>query len=374
MEEVWERDGLGMRVLQFVSTLNRNSGVMRVIMNYYTHINRNDLQFDFLYFIESEDSYQPDIYALGGRTHCIPKPGVSVKAIHALCQFFRLHGSEYDWLHNHESYLTALLYPIARHYGLSKVVVHAHLTKYSDKKLSALRNYILCLPLRFLPVKKMACSKAAADFLYADTQDVYILHNMIDCAAYAYQTEQRVLLRKRFHMQEQFVIGHVGRFEKQKNHKFLIEVFAAFVQEYPDSRLLLVGSGNLESATRKLVQEKHLENAVIFAGMQKDIVAYLSAMDVFVLPSIFEGLPMVALEAQANGLPCILSDTITKETALSEQVQFCALNNIAAWKDALVKIKKKRCGERQLTAEIQKKMDLANAADQLAHYYEDQGK
>lgn len=360
-----------MRVLQFVSTLNRNSGVMRVIMNYYTNMNRQHIQFDFLYFIESEDSYADEIHAMGGKTYYIPKPGVSLKTWHALVCFFQQHGASYRWLHNHENYLTVFLYPLAKIYGIESIAVHAHLTRYSDKKLSALRNRILCLPLKFLPIQKVACSKAAADFLYGSSQNVYIMRNMVDTRQYAYDKTKRFEIRRRLNIaDESFVIGHVGRFEPQKNHRFLIELFERFHQTTSDSKLLLVGSGTLEQEIKDLVLEKKLEQAVIFAGQQTNIADYLSAMDVFVLPSLFEGLPMVALEAQANGLPCVLTDTITKETAVTSNIWFYSLNNRNAWLNKLWIIKNQKSWQRTLAEQNSQKMNLAVLVGKLEQYYE----
>ena len=360
-----------MRVLQFVSTLNRNSGVMRVIMNYYTNMNRQHVQFDFLYFIESEDSYADEIHAMGGRSYYIPKPGISLKAWRALVCFFQQHGAAYQWLHNHESYLTVFLYPLAKIYGIRNIAVHAHLTQYSDRKLSALRNQILCLPLKFLPIQKVACSKAAADFLYGSSRNVYIMRNMVDARQYAYDETKRLEIHRRLNMADEiFVIGHVGRFEPQKNHRFLIELFEQFYHTVPDSRLLLVGSGVLEQEIKDLVLEKKLEQVVIFAGQQTNIADYLSAMDVFVLPSLFEGLPMVALEAQANGLPCVLADTITTETAVTANVWFYSLNNRNEWLNRLKNIKNNLSFERSIPGENTKILNLKEQAKRLEEFYE----
>lgn len=360
-----------MRVLQFVSTLNRNSGVMRVIMNYYTNMNRQHVQFDFLYFIESEDSYADEIHAMGGRTYYIPKPGISLKAWRALVCFFQQHGAAYQWLHNHENYLTVFLYPLAKMCGIRNIAVHAHLTQYSDKKLSALRNRILCLPLKFLQIQKVACSKVAADFLYGSSRNVYIMRNMVDARQYAYDETKRLEIRRRLNMADEiFVIGHVGRFEPQKNHRFLIELFEQFYHTVPDSRLLLVGSGVLEQEIKGLVLEKKLEQNVIFAGQQTNIADYLSAMDVFVLSSLFEGLPMVALEAQANGLPCVLADTITTETAVTANVWFYSLNNRNEWLNRLQIVNNTKNRQRILSEQDNQKMNMAALVEKLEQYYE----
>lgn len=358
-----------MRVLQFVSTLNRNSGVMRVIMNYYAHMDRDNIQFDFLYFIESEDSYIDEIHALGGRTFFVSKPGSSIKSLKELVLFFKQYGKDYLWLHNHESYLTFFLYFLAKKNGIKNVAVHAHLTKYSDKTLSAIRNRILCIPIKYLPVNKMACSCAAGKFLYGNVENVYLMKNMVDANRYIYDAEKRTNLRKQLNISEQeFVIGHVGRFELQKNHKFLLKMFKAFNSKVPQSKLLMVGSGVLEQEVKELVRTEGLEQKTIFVGHQKDVTSYLNAMDVFVLPSLFEGLPMVALEAQANGLPCVLADTITEETSITDNVSFCSLENYENWINKLRDIKNYKYN-RQLTDTEKQKMDMNILAFELEQYY-----
>lgn len=305
------------RVLHFVSTLSRGSGVMSVIMNYYRHIDRDKVQFDFLHFIACEDSYMEEIRELGGKIYCIDKPGSSFQSIKQLNSFFRLHAGEYTWLHNHEVYLTFLLRPIAKRYGLEKFIVHCHATKYSDKTLNAVRNRILCLPIRFMIVERFACSEAAGKFLYGEKMlkagKVFIMHNAIDCEKFRFRPEVRERLRKEMGLEGKFVIGHVGRFERQKNHEFLIEVFAECKKEIDSCILLLIGEGSLRAKIEKKVVEKGLKNSIIFLTKRNDMEYLYQVMDLFVLPSLYEGLPVSCLEAQVNGLECIVSRTVTDE-------------------------------------------------------------
>lgn len=305
------------RVLHFVSTLSRGSGVMSVIMNYYRHIDRGKVQFDFLHFIACEDSYMDEIRELGGKIYCIDKPGSSFQSIKQLNSFFRLHAGEYTWLHNHEVYLTFLLRPIAKRYGLEKFIVHCHATKYSDKTLNAARNRILCLPIRLMKVERFACSEAAGKFLYGEKMlkagKVFIMHNAIDCEKFRFRPEVRERLRKEMGLEGKFVIGHVGRFERQKNHEFLIEVFAECKKEIDSCILLLIGEGSLRSKIEKKVVEKGLKNSIIFLTKRNDMEYLYQVMDLFVLPSLYEGLPVSCLEAQVNGLECIVSRTVTDE-------------------------------------------------------------
>ena len=316
------------RVLHFVSTLSRGSGVMSVIMNYYRHIDRNEIQFDFLHFVACEDSYIEEIRALGGRIYCIDKPGSSFQSVKQLDLFFRLHAEEYTWLHNHEVYLTFLLRPIAKKYGLEKFIVHCHATKYSDKTLHAVRNRILCLPIRFMKVDRFACSEAAGKFLYGEKMlkagKVFIMHNAIDCEKFRFRPEVRERLRKEMGLEGKFVIGHVGRFERQKNHEFLIRVFRSFVKSSPNSQLLLIGSGSLEDYIHKL--SKDIVKNIVFLGQRNNVYEWYQAMDMLWLPSLYEGFPVVALEAQAAGLPCVLSKAISSESDITGRVLYLSFS------------------------------------------------
>lgn len=332
------------RVLHFVSTLSRGSGVMSVLMNYYRHIDRNEIQFDFLHFVACEDSYIEEIRALGGRIYCIDKPGSSFQSVKQLDLFFRLHAEEYTWLHNHEVYLTFLLRPIAKKYGLEKFIVHCHATKYSDKTLHAVRNRILCLPIRFMKVDRFACSEAAGKFLYGEKMlkagKVFIMHNAIDCEKFRFRPEVRERLRKEMGLEGKFVIGHVGRFERQKNHEFLIRVFAEVKKQIPESVLLLVGEGTLKLTIMQMVVKLGLEESVLFLGQRNDMAELYQVMDIFVLPSLYEGLPVSCIEAMNRGIVCIVSNNISKEFICISNIAYISLVT-EEWVKQIIERKKK---------------------------------
>ena len=329
------------RVLHFVSTLSRGSGVMSVIMNYYRHIDRDKVQFDFLHFIACEDSYMEEIRELGGKIYCIDKPGSSFQSIKQLNSFFRLHAGEYTWLHNHEVYLTFLLRPIAKRYGLEKFIVHCHATKYSDKTLNAARNRILCLPIRFMKVERFACSEAAGIFLYGKRRmnkgEIFILHNAIDSEKFQFDPIKRERIKLELKSQDKLVIGHVGRFERQKNHEFLIKVFAEYQKQRNDSVLVLIGDGSLRKKVEMQVRNLGLEESVLFLGQRDDVADLYQGMDLFILPSRYEGVGVVLLEAQLAGLPCIASDCIPEEASAGQPLFVSLGDSIKTWTDTLVK-------------------------------------
>lgn len=317
------------RVLHFVSTPAIWSGVMSVIMNYYRHIDRTLVQFDFLCFIRCENSYDDEISSYGGRIYYVNKPGSSIAAMRELETFFKEHEGRYQWFHNHEVYLSFYLWRLANRYDFGHFAIHSHATRYSDRWLSARRNQLLCYPISFMKCNRIACSRAAGNFLFGEKvvkcNNVFIIYNAIDCRKYRYNKVKREELRNCLGVQDKLVIGHVGRFEKQKNHEFLIESFAIFIKQCPESVLILIGSGSLKATIEQKVKVAGLEKAVFFLGQQNNSQDWYQAMDLFWLPSVYEGLPMAAVEAQASGLPCLLAETITQEVALLETTKLLSL-------------------------------------------------
>lgn len=360
-------------VLHFVSTPARWSGVMNVIMNYYRHIDRTKIQFDFLCFLRADDSYEKEIHSLGGNVYYIKKPGNSLKALSEMETFFRDHAVKYQWFHNHEVYLSFYLIKVANKYGINNVIVHSHTTKYSDKWFNSKRNQILCFPIRFMNCKRMACSKAAGDFLYrteCGKKEYMVLHNAIESENYKFDLNMRNELRRKLQIEKSFVIGHVGRFENQKNHKFLIDAFKCFHDQNLDSVLLLIGTGSLHEKMKGYVKEIGIEEQVRFLGQITDVWNYYQAMDQFWLPSLYEGLPMSAVEAQASGLPCLFSDTITKETGILDCVKFLSLDqNVEPWAREAMIMKTNQERIQGKSAVVKAGFDVSNEVLRLERFY-----
>ncbi len=326
MPERWESM---IRVLHFVSTPAVWSGVMSVIMNYYRHIDRTLVQFDFLCFSHCDNSYENEITSYGGHVYYVNKPGSSMKAIIELEKFFKENDGRYQWLHNHEVYLSFYLSWLASRYDFGHLAIHSHTTCFSDKWLRARRNQILCFPIKIMKCYRVACSKAAGDFLFGkkmiQQNKVFILYNAIDCEKYKYNQIKRDELRHRLGVHDKLVIGHVGRFEKQKNHDFLIKSFSVLKEHYSESVLILIGDGSLKAIMERKVRSVGLEESVYFLGQQINNQDWYQAMDLFWLPSLYEGLPIAAIEAQTSGLPCLLSDAVTEEVELLDTTKRISL-------------------------------------------------
>lgn len=312
---------------------------MSVIMNYYRHIDREKIQFDFLCFNKCTESYAPEITRLGGRFFWISKPDGSPKAWAEMAHFFRDHAKDYTWFHNHEVYLSFFLKPLTEHYGIRNFIIHSHATRFSDRPLAAMRNRILCFPIRFLHCSRFACSRAAGEFLFRPRQtgrSFYLLPNAIDLKRFAFNSDTRKQVRETLSLNNAFVIGHIGRFVPQKNHRFLIQFFHKVAADIPTARLLLIGDGPLRNEIQDMVHSLGLEQHVIFLGQRNDIPELLQAMDLFVLPSIYEGLPVSCLEAQASGLPCFAADSVSRETAYENNFRFLPLGDVTAWIQAVI--------------------------------------
>lgn len=311
------------KILHILATLDKGSGVANVVMNYYKSIDKEKVQFDFLYFVKSDNNYISKIVQSGGRAFYMEKPSILkyLQFKKYINDFFQLHTDEYKAVHLHEVYLNVFLFPIAKKNGINNCIAHVHTTKYSDKKISALRNHILCLPLKQQATTLMACSKAAGAFYYSTRsvkeRKVKILNNAILCDVFQFNPGIRKKYREKLKCDNKLVVGHVGRFNEQKNHLFLISIFTELLKKIPNSLLILIGDGPLKNMITEKVIQTGIQNQVLFLGKREDVSALLQAIDVFILPSLFEGLPVVGIEAQASGLPCIFTDTITKEVEIS---------------------------------------------------------
>jgi len=198
-----------------------------------------------------------------------------------------------------------------------------------------------------------------------------VFNNAIDCRDYAFSEAIRQKYRKNLCLEGSFVLGHVGRFNEQKNHKYLIKIFALYSQIIPDAKLLLVGEGPLKDSIKELVAELKLTDKVIFLGQRDDVNNILMAMDVFLLPSLYEGLPVVGIEAQASGLPCIMSETITKEVAIAD-VYFESIDaEPKAWVSKLLDINPNDIAKRTNAYKIvgSKGYDIDKEAEKLYKLY-----
>ncbi|MDD7389308.1 MAG: glycosyltransferase family 1 protein [Lachnospiraceae bacterium] len=331
------------KVLVFGMTDNPG-GVESVIMNYYRNIDRRKIQFDFLCNSEIV-AYEDEIIELGGNVYKItPRKESYFKFRRELNSFMAENAVKYSAIWVNLCSLVNIDYLIfAKKYGISKRIIHCH---NADNDAGFIKEYIHKFN-RFR-LKKYAtdfwsCSESASPWFF--TKDIVssahykVITNAIDIRKYRKNHELRDKYRRQFGLEDKIVIGHVGRFHFQKNHKFLVNVFEELSKKDPRYHLLLVGQGTMEQEIRKMVKVKGLTEKVTFAGVRSDVENMYQIMDLFVLPSIFEGLGVVALEAQACSLPCLLADTVPMIVKVNPNVAFLSLDApINQWVDTIVRM------------------------------------
>ena len=303
------------RVLHILSNLDINAGVMSVVMNYYRHIDRNAIQFDFAYFFEVPGTYKEEIQRLGGRYFFIGKPSFSISFQRTMKHFFDSHNSEWKIVHCHPIWAAEVIAPQAKKHGIKHVIQHSHSTRYGNNSLSEIRNTLIVSALRLFATDYAACSEEAGKLLRTK-KSITILPNAIDCSRFTYNADARKMIRSEFRVPQNYtIVGHVGRFTAEKNQKFLIDVFNEIRKYSKDSLLVFVGDGALRKETEEYAAAQGLKDSIVFTGKREDVPDILSAFDVFVLPSKYEGVPFSVVEALASGLPCVISDTITRTVA-----------------------------------------------------------
>ena len=329
------------RILHVTAKMDRG-GIETFIMNIYRNINREKFQFDFLLSSDKEDIYNDEIRSLGGKIFKIPgrNKGV-IQNKKAVQKFFLLH-PEYKIVHQHVSSLSYLdPLKIAKKNGVATRIIHSHNTKQGGSSLHKYVHYINKFFISSIASHYFACSHLAARWLYPsslyDTKKYRVIKNAIDTKEFVYNEELRTRMRKDMNIENKFVIGHIGRFMPQKNHDFLIDIFKKFNDKEKDSLLLLVGDGTLRKSIKEKVESLGLKDKVIFTGVRTDTSALLQTMDVFVMPSFHEGLPVTLIEAQAAGLPCVVSTEVTKEVQISQDIKWCGLNeSLESWTTSIL--------------------------------------
>lgn len=316
------------RVLHVLGSMNLGGAESR-IMDLYRNMDREKVQFDFLVHDSREGFFDKEIQSLGGHIYYAPRFKVyNYRAYRkAMKQFFAAH-HEFKAVHGHMTSTAALYLPIAKKAGVPMTIAHAR-SAGVDKGIKGTITKWMRRPLPKRTDFCLACSRLAGEAVFGEdvvkAGKVRILPNAIETEKYKYDACVRKEMRAVLGLQDKYVIGHVGRFHYAKNHEFLIDIFAEIKKRKDNAVLLLVGEGPLMDEVKEKVSMLDLEQAVIFTGNQPDVSRYYQAMDYLVFPSRFEGMPGTIVEAQAAGLPCLISDTITEEVKVTELVRFASL-------------------------------------------------
>lgn len=360
-----------LRVLHVFGNLNYG-GAETMIMNIYKSINRNIIQFDFIVHTENECAYFNEINNLGGKVFVVPRYKVinHIQYINAWRIFFQ-NNPNYKIIHGHIRSTASIYLKIAREFGL-KTISHSHSTSNGKGLQSYLKNYLqknitLYSDYYFAPTVE------SGKWLFGEEQvkdkRFIILKNVINASEFGYNTNIRLKIREELQLSNKIVIGHVGSFKKVKNHSFLIDVFSEFCKINPESVLLLIGEGELETQIRQKVLKHGLEDNVIFYGKSGKVNEILQGIDIFVFPSFYEGLPVTLIEAQCSGLPILSSSNINHEVKITEILHFKNLS--ASPKDWALSINDLVAIKRvnQQNEVIKAGYDSKEASDKLTNFY-----
>lgn len=325
------------RILHVLGRTDRG-GTESMLMTHYRHIDRTRLQFDFVIHTEDKCDFDDEIESLGGRIYRVRRFNVLnyFQYQSDWKKFFSEH-REYRVIHIHHFLVAGVILPIAAKMGVKVRIVHSHNTKPPIFLLKEKVMWLFHKNLIKYSTQRLACSEAAGQYLFGN-HSFEVFNNAIETEKFRFDSTARSSIRKELGVEENaFVVGHVGSFRtQQKNHSFIIDVFAAFVKKNPLSRLVLVGTGELQNEIRQKAESLGIAQYCIFTGARGDIPKVLSAFDLFLFPSFFEGLSVVSIEAQASGLPILASTNVTSESKLTDLfVQISLEESAETWAEKI---------------------------------------
>ena len=355
-----------LRILHVVTHMNRG-GLETMLMNYYRQIDRNKIQFDFLVHRYYRADYDDEIESLGGIIYRLPVLNpLDSKYKNALSSFFDEH-PEYQIIHVHQDCMSSVILKEAEKHHVKVRIAHSHNSNQDKNWKYPIKLYYKNSISRYA-TDLFACNEGAGKWMF-NGASFSILNNAVDAEKYRLDILTRKKVREELGVQDnQLVIGHVGRFNEVKNHRFLVEVFKEVLKQ-KDAILLLVGRGDLEEEIRKSVETSGIKDRVIFAGLRNDVDSLLQAMDVFVFPSLYEGLPMSLVEAQASGLPCVISDQVSPECMITKKTVMMSLKQSPAeWADRVISFSELP-REDTYDAIVKSGFDIKKNAEELQEFY-----
>lgn len=355
-----------MRVLHMIPDIGISNGVMSVILNYAKAM-PDDIKYDVVYFSDKDKTRQADIESLGGRVYKIDAPSPKDLLTGKMNTFFEKHKNEWSALHIHCPHFAIFIAPYAKKAGINKICVHCHTTEYSLSG-NGKRNKLLSLYAKHFIKDKFACSKQSGKLWYGNKKFT-VLNNAVNCRELKYDKDIHSNVKDAMGLDNAFVIGHIGKTDiRQKNHPFILKIFAKIKSQKENAKLLLIGA-NETLELKQLCTELCIEEDVSFLGMRSDIPALLQACDVFLFPSTSEGLPLSVIEAQASGLPVIMSDVITDELIATDSVSMVSLDdNEDIWAQKVITASESNRKD-TLDDMIKNGWDIFSCGKGLAEYY-----
>ena len=317
------------KVLMLVPNLFVANGVASFVMNYLRNLDHDEVQVDIASYKEGDSVYYAEVEAAGGKMFFLP--GIKNLPEHVKVCNKILSDGRYDIIHDNTLHISIPMMWCAKKAGVPVRILHSHNSKMGETPAKAFRNRFFLPVLRSLATNYAACSQLAGRAMFED-QGFTVIPNVIQTEKYRFDPTMRKSVRQKMNATDKFVVGTVGRLAEQKNPFFAIDVFKCLLKNVPNAEYWWVGNGPLEERVKTYIEEKKLTKYIKLLGSRNDTVELYQGMDVFFLPSLFEGLSIVTVEAQAMGLPCVVSDVIPPEAEYTELLKRCSLqDSIEAW-------------------------------------------
>lgn len=360
------------RILQISYSMDLG-GAETLIMNIYRNIDRSKLQFDFLLHSDKKSACDDEILALGGRIYRIPRfLGYNKFSYDKALTTFLIEHPEYKILHDHLMDSASETFRVAKKLGRI-TISHSHTAQNALSISNIIRSFFRRNICKYTDYR-FACSEEAGKWMYRDNGSFTVVRNGIETSKFRFSKEKRLKHRKELDINDDVrSVVHVGRFVQEKNHKRIISIFKEITALNENSLLILIGEGPLKKDIEKQVEKLDLKDKVMFLGARKDVNELLSAFDVFLLPSLFEGLPLTLVEAQASGLACVFSDSLTKETRLINTL----INPVSledsdrVWAETTLRVKSFEKREEAYALVEKAGFDIRDTAKKLEGFYLD---
>lgn len=338
------------RIIHFIDRIGRG-GTQAVLFDWLKNIDRDKIQFDFLVFMDGQKEYIEKFKALGCNIYQISH--LSIKQIPRfmsdLNSFFKEH--HYDVAHGHSKSKNVFFLYAAKKNHVPVRIAHSHNTQFQKM---AVIGEIMKPMLKVVATDFYACSDIAGIWLFGQKAynqgKITIIKNGVDTYKFKFNHRVRNTYRKKLGLEDSIVFGHIGKYMEQKNHKFLLDIFKKIHEKQPEAKLLLIGGGydDVIAAVNKKINDLGIEDVVIQLGLRPDVPQFMQVMDMFLLPSLYEGLPVVGVEAQATGLSCLISDTVTREVCLLPTTEYLSLQESAdIWADKALELYHVGSGNRE---------------------------
>ncbi len=363
------------RILHIVGGSMSRAGMETFIMNVYRNIDTTKYQFDFLVHSDREGDFDEEIQQLGGKIYRVIPDLSKIYPIRVFKRFidtykFLKSREKYDAIHIHTSAATSLVELLASYFSGCKIrIVHSHSTSTYKSRL----HKILYRLMRLFSTHRYACSEQAGIWMFGKDfnklKNARVIYNGIDTNVFSYDAEKQQKVKESLGLQHKLVIGHIGRFSKVKNHEFIADVFYQVYKKNREAFLLLIGDGELRKNIEDKVKQLNIDRCVMFAGIRADIEELLLAMDIMLFPSLYEGLPITLVEAQATGLKILASDTVNRAVDLTGLIIFASLEKPPAeWAEILVK-EAQYLRKDQSNSIKKAKYDIRSIANELCSVY-----